>query len=163
MVESFPSFSPLIHVHHTCTCLLVHVVFATKDRKPYITADLAARLFSYLGGIARQVDATAIRVNGPADHVHLLLSIPATTCLADLVRTLKANSSRWVHEEFPSRQNFAWQSGYAAFTVSNSQAPKVKRYIESQLEHHRKTDFRDEFAIFLAKHEIEYDAEEFWR
>jgi REP element-mobilizing transposase RayT len=150
-------------VHHTCTCLLVHAIFSTKDRKPHITADLATRLFPYLGGIAREVNATAIRVNGPADHVHLLLSIPATVSLADLVRTLKANSSRWVHEEFPQYKNFAWQSGYAAFTVSNSQAAKVKRYIESQLEHHRKTDFRDEFALFLAKHDIEYNVEEFWQ
>jgi len=83
---------------HTFTSLLVHVIFSTKDRAPELSPELAARLSPYMGGIVRECKGTALIVNGPTDHVHLLLSIPATISMADMLRVLKANSSRWVHE-----------------------------------------------------------------
>lgn len=137
---------------HTATSLLYHVVFATKNREPFLTSDLTAKLFPYVGGIARELGAVAIRINGPADHVHLLLSIPANRCLADVLRVVKTNSSRWVHEA--GRNYFAWQEGYSAFTVSNSQAGKVKEYIANQLEHHRRIPFHQEHIVLLEKHGI---------
>ena len=97
---------------HTFTCLLAHVIFSTKDRTPDLSPELATRLFPYMGGIVRECKGTALIVNGPADHVHLLLSIPATATIADMLRVLKTNSSRWVHEQFPGRKGFGGQTGY---------------------------------------------------
>jgi REP element-mobilizing transposase RayT len=105
---------------HTFASLLVHVIFSTKNRAPTLSADLASRLFPYMGGIVRERKGQPLIINGPADHVHLLLSIPAAESIADLLRVLKTNSSRWVHEQFPARRGFCWQAGYAAFTVSGS-------------------------------------------
>ena len=103
---------------HTFTCLFTHVVFSTKDRKPLIADQCRPRLYAYLGGIARNHKARALTVGGTADHVHLLLSFSPSLCVADAVRTLKSNSSGWVHDTWPSRRDFAWQTGYGAFNVS---------------------------------------------
>lgn len=84
------------------------MVFSTKDRAPILSPELSGRLFPYMGGILREMKAAPLIINGPADHVHLLLSIPATVCLADLLRVLKTNSSRWAHEQFPSSKRLAW-------------------------------------------------------
>jgi REP element-mobilizing transposase RayT len=147
---------------HTFTCLLVHVIFSTKDRAPDLSPELAARLFPYMGGIVREGKGTALIINGPADHVHLLLSIPATVSIADMLRVLKANSSRWVHEQFPGRKRFGWQAGYGAFTVSGSRLDDVRNYIASQEEHHRKVSFQEEFLALLRKHGLDYDVTDLW-
>jgi REP element-mobilizing transposase RayT len=147
---------------HTFTSLLVHVVFSTKDRAPELSPELAVRLFPYMGGIVRECKGTALIINGPADHVHALLSIPATISIADILRVLKTNSSRWVHEQFPERKRFGWQAGYGAFTVSGSQSDDVRNYIASQEEHHRKVSFQEEFVTLLKKHGLEYDVRDLW-
>src|SRR3974377_2449141 len=105
---------------HTFTSLLVHVIFSTRNRMPELSPELANRLFPYMGGIVKERKGVALVINGPADHVHLLLSLPAGESIAALLRVLKTNSSRWVHEQFPQRRLFGWQAGYAAFTVSGS-------------------------------------------
>jgi putative transposase len=148
---------------HTFVSLLVHVVFSTKDRAPDLSPELANRLFLYMGGIVKELKGSPLIVNGPADHVHLLLSIPATTSIADLLRVLKANSSRWVHERFPGYKRFGWQAGYGAFTVSSSRLDDVRNYIASQEAHHRKVSFQEEFLALLKKHGLGYDAEDLWR
>jgi REP element-mobilizing transposase RayT len=142
---------------HTYTDLLAHVIFSTKDRAPLLDAELKARLFPYMGGILRELGATPLLINGPADHAHLLVVSPAKVALSELVGKLKANSSGWVHREFPERKSFAWQTGYAAFSVSHSQKETVLRYIANQEEHHLKLTFKEELAMFLKKHEIGYD------
>jgi putative transposase len=142
-------------VPHTFTSLLVHVVFSTKDRAPDLPPELSARLFPYMGGIVRELKAVPMIVNGPADHIHALLTIPPASSLADLIRVLKTNSSRWVHEQFPERKRFGWQSGYGAFTVSSSRAEDVRAYIASQREHHRRVSFQEEFRVLLKKHGLE--------
>jgi len=116
-----------------------------------------------MGGIVRELQAVPHIINGPADHVHLLLSIPATASIADLLRVLKRNSSRWVHEEFPERRRFGWQAGYGAFTVSGSRLDDVRNYIASQESHHRKVSFQEEFVSLLKRHGIAYDPEDPWR
>jgi len=147
---------------HTYTNLLVHVVFSTKDRVPLLNAELRTRLFPYMGGIIRELDGTALLINGPNDHVHILALLPAKTSLSEIVGKLKANSSGWVHREFSGKRNFAWQTGYAAFTVSHSQKQSVLDYIANQEEHHRKISFKEEFLAFLKKHEIGYDKKYLW-
>ena len=103
---------------HSFTSLLVHAIFSTKNRAPELSPEIAGRLFPYMGGIVSERKGVPLIINGPADHVHLLVSIPAIESIAELLRVVKANSSRWVHEQFPAQRRFGWQAGYAAFTVS---------------------------------------------
>lgn len=139
-----------------------HVIFGTKHRKPMVTPDLAPRLYDYFGGIVRGVGGQLLTAGGMPDHVHLLLRSGATHALADVVRDVKANASKWVHDTFPSHADFAWQTGYAAFTVSLSGLPDVRTYIETQAEHHQQVTFQQEFVAFLKKHNIEYDERYLW-
>jgi REP element-mobilizing transposase RayT len=112
--------------------LLVHFVWSTAGREPWIDADWRARLYSYIGGVLDSKGGKLIRAGGVSDHVHLYTSLPSTVSLAEVVGALKANSSRWIHETFPSRRMFAWQKGYGAFSVSKSAEGRVVEYIENQ-------------------------------
>lgn len=147
---------------HTCSNLLVHVIFSTKDRKPLITSDLRQDVFAYMGGIARELKAKALLINGMPDHVHMLVELPPALSVAEMMRVVKTNSSRWVHETKPQHSRFVWQAGYAAFSVSRSHAPAVSRYIADQEKHHRKRSFQEELVLFLKKHGIEYDERYMW-
>ena len=147
---------------HTFTNLLTHIIFSTKDREPTLEADLKQRLFPYLGGIFRELDANPLGVNGPTDHVHILAVLPAKHAPAEIIGKVKANSSGWIHKTFPARATFAWQVGYAAFGVSPSQKQTVLDYIARQEEHHRKVSFKEELIAFLNKHEIKYDEKYLW-
>jgi putative transposase len=130
-------------------------VFSTKERRRLIAADLQPRLWSFIGGIARKNGFKALIVGGTEDHVHVLLSLPATLALAKAVQLLKGASSHWMNHT--GRARFAWQEGYGAFTIGVSQKLSTIAYIQSQLEHHRRRDFREEFLAFLRKHAVEYD------
>ena len=141
---------------------MAHVVFSTKDRAPTLDSELKPRLFAYMGGIIRELGGTALLINGPADHVHILMLFPAKIALSEMLGKLKANSSGWVHREFPAKRAFAWQTGFAAFSVSLSQKQAVLDYIAGQEEHHRKLSFKEEFIAFLQKHEVEYDERYIW-
>jgi REP element-mobilizing transposase RayT len=141
----------------TYTQLLNHVVFSTKERRPFLTVELRDRLFPYIGGVIRHLDGVPLLINGVADHVHLLARVPAKIAVSELVGKIKSNASKWVHETFAEHWDFAWQLGFAAFSVSCSQKQSVLDYIGSQEEHHRKISFKEELIAFLKKHEIEYD------
>ena len=147
---------------HSFASLLVHIIFSTKDRLPDLSPALAGRLFPYLGGILRERKSVPLIINGPADHVHLLATIPPAESLAELMRVVKTNSSRWVHEEFPGLRSFSWQAGYAAFSVSASRSAAVKQYIAVQQKHHRRISFQEEFLTFLRKHGVAYDERDLW-
>jgi putative transposase len=142
---------------NTHTSLNYHVVFSTKNRQPFLTEAIRERLFAYLGGIARENGVSALEIGGVADHVHLLLSIPASLAVSKAVQLIKGGSSHWLKETFPDMIDFAWQDGYAAFTVSRSQLDDVQLYIRSQAEHHRTKMFVEEYRAFLERHHIEYD------
>ncbi len=148
---------------HTFTHLLYHVVFGTKNRHPFMDKDLTERLFPYLGGIIRELGGTALTIGGMPDHTHLLVSLPPTLAVADVLRVVKTNSSRWVHETWPERRTFAWQAGYGAFSVSRSNEDAVARYIANQEEHHRRISFEEEFIALLKKHGISYDPRYLWQ
>jgi REP element-mobilizing transposase RayT len=147
---------------HSFASLPVHIVFSTKDRVSDLSPALAARLFPYMAGIVRERKGVPPIINGPADHVHLLVYVPAKESIADLLRVVKTNSSRWVHEQFPEHRRFGWQAGYAAFTVSASRAADVAGYIAAQQERHRQVSFQEEFLSFLRKHGIAYDTRDLW-
>ena len=141
----------------TYSQLLYHIVFSTKHREPWITPDVAARLYPYIGGIVRAEDAMLYDAGGIEDHLHLYLRGRPDVTGSDLMRTVKGRSSLWIHQNFPALKSFAWQEGYAVFSVSKSQEPAVKKYILNQAEHHKKEDFKTELLRMLRLHEIEFD------
>ena len=141
----------------TFSQLLLHVVFSTKQREPWITPDVAEQLYPYIGGIVRAQKGTMYDIGGVEDHLHLQLRWRTDETIANLMRNVKASSSRWIHETFPKLSSFAWQEGYAVFSVSKSQEGAVKKYIANQVEHHKKEDFKTELLRFLRLHEIEFD------
>ena len=142
--------------------LPVHMVFSTKNRQPLISDELRTRLVEYMGGTFRAHDCALLAAGGMPDHVHLLVSLSKQTAVSDILREVKASSSKWMHDTFPEQAGFAWQSGYGAFGVSHSNLPAVKRYIAHQAEHHRRQSFQEEFIAFLKRHEIPYDERYLW-
>ena len=140
----------------THTCLLYHIIFATKDREPIIAPEWRERLHEYLGGAVRGMEGTPQGVGGIADHVHLLVGLKPTHCLSDFMRELKKSSSIWVAET-TQEPKFRWQEGYAAFSVSASMRPTIQKYIAGQEEHHRVKSFREELIGFLKKSGVPYD------
>ena len=140
----------------------VHVVFSTKNREPLIDPELATRLFPYIGGVLRGSKNVLLASGGMPDHVHLLISIGREQSISEMIGSLKSASSRWVHDTFPSRGAFAWQSGYGAFSVSPSQVDAVLRYVEGQEEHHRIRSFQEEYRDFLDKYGVEFDERYVW-
>ena len=148
---------------HTYTSLLTHIVFSTKDRLPYLHQERRQDVFAYIGGIVRELQGSAVEINGVHDHIHLLIRLPASLSVAKAVEIIKTNSSRWIHERRVLHRTFAWQSGYSAFSVSPSQAFHVCRYIADQAEHHRKISFQEELIAFLQRAQIPYDERYLWR
>ena len=140
-----------------------HAVFSTKHRANLITEDLEARLYSFLGGIVRDLRCTLIAVNGMPDHVHLLIRYRPDLSHSELLQQIKGRSSRWINETFPGVSHFSWQEGYGGFTVSRSGVPAVEAYISRQKEHHLRQDFREEFLELLRLHGIEFDPNDVFR
>ncbi len=141
--------------------LQYHLVFSTKQRRPWIAETWEDRLHAFLGGAVRTLGGVALSVGGIPDHVHLLATLRATHCLEDVLQDIKASSSPWVHQEIRLR-SFSWQEGYGAFTVSASQVPAVKRYIARQREHHRKKSFQEEYLELLRRSGVEFDERYLW-
>lgn len=137
---------------HSFTSCLVHCVWSTKNREASLDSELRERLWPYLGGIARENKMKALAVGGTADHVHVLISLPATISVAKAIQLLKGNSSKWIHETFPTMRSFEWQEGYCAFSIGISAVDPTVAYIRNQTEHHRTRSFRKEFAAMLRKH-----------
>jgi REP element-mobilizing transposase RayT len=148
---------------HSYTCLLYHLVFSTKGREPWLQAELRPRLWEYLSGAIRSEGGFCLLANGVSDHVHLLARLRQDRAVSDVLRSIRANSSGWIHECFPKLQSFHWQDGYGAFTVSRSRAQVVLRYIANQEVHHRRLTFQEEFLALLKAHEIEYDERYLWK
>ena len=142
---------------HTFTNLLYHIVFSTKKRHRFITSDIQDELYKYISGIARNTNGRILKINGVSDHVHILEVTKPSIALSDFIRTIKANSSKWVHEKFANKSKFEWKVGYASFSVSESQKGRIRKYIEGQKEHHRRRDFPEELSGLLKKHGIEFD------
>ena len=140
----------------TFTSLSYHVVFSTKYRQALIDDDTKQELYGYIGGIIANKDGQLLEIGGMPDHIHILTSCPPSLALADFIRDIKANSSKWMHEE-QRLLRFAWQTGYGAFTVSCSQIDVVRNYIRNQAEHHSKQSFEDEFRDILRKHGILFE------
>jgi REP element-mobilizing transposase RayT len=144
----------------TYLALYYHLIFSTAERQSSIEPEWRPRLHEYLGGTVNQLGGQSLGVGGTNDHVHLIVQLHATHCLADFMRELKKASSSWVRGEIPCG-SFAWQKGYAALTVSASIVPKVQSYIEGQENHHRKIGFREEVLTLLRRSGVEVNEKNF--
>jgi REP element-mobilizing transposase RayT len=141
----------------------VHLVFSTKDRRAYLqNADLRDEMCRMLGYHAKQAACPPACVGGWNDHVHVLCGLSRTVTIADLVETLKCETSKWAKDRAPDLRTFHWQNGYGAFSVSQSLVGRVVAYLDRQAEHHRRVTFQDEFRAICAKHEIEIDERYVW-
>ncbi len=135
--------------------ILIHAIFSTKNRKPIIADAWRDDLYAYFGATAHEHKSVILCSGGIEGHVHLLIKIHPAFAISDTMQLLKANTSRWVNEKHRTR--FEWQRGYGAFSVSQSQADRVKHYIQTQREHHQRHAFRDEYLEILRRHEIDFD------
>jgi putative transposase len=123
---------------------------------------MAQRLYGYIGGIIKQHGGSLLAAGGIEDHIHLLAGIFKQQTISDALRVIKTNSSVWIHETIPTKRDFAWQTGYGAFTVSASNLDQVRQYIGNQREHHRQMTFQEEFVRFLKLHDVAYDERYIW-
>lgn len=147
---------------NTYSSLHYHLLFSTKNRELWIARPIEERIWRFIGGIARKHGMTALQVGGVEDHVHALVTAPPPIAASQIAQILKGESSKWIHEEFSTLRNFGWQDGYAAFTVSKSNLPKVVNYIKSQREHHRRKTFQEEYLEFLHENGIQFDERYLW-
>jgi len=140
----------------------VHIVFSTKYRQPLITTDIETELYSYLGGICNGLGCPSVKVGGFDDHVHILCMLSKNIALANLMKELKANSSKWIKTKGPEFKNFYWQNGYGAFSVPEKGVPKLIDYIANQRQKHQKLLFHKEYLQILKEHDIDYDERYLW-
>lgn len=140
------------------TRLTYHIVFATKYRKPTIKDDIQGRLHEYIGGTLRAKKGHMIEIGGVEDHVHILAGLSPSLAVSDVIRDVKAASSKWMKDE-RHIDAFEWQRGYGAFTVSYDRVEAIRKYIRNQKEHHKTTTFQDEYIDFLERHGIQFQLE----
>jgi REP element-mobilizing transposase RayT len=145
------------------TNLIYHIVFSTKYRLPVITDEQKPLLYKYIGGTIQGLGGMSLGVGGISDHIHILAKLCPDRSVSDVMRELKAGSSGWMHRVFPDAENFSWQNGYGAFTVSSSQIKIVQRYIADQETHHRKYNFRNEFLMMLRVNKIDFEEKYLWK
>ncbi len=148
---------------HTYVQLYYHLVWSTKNREMSIPSLLEERLHDYIGGAFKAKECLPIQIGGMPDHIHILVTIPPTLAVAEIIRNVKVASTKWVHETNQHCKDFAWQEGYGAFTVSASKKDTVINYIKNQKEHHEGRSFKEEFLLLLNQHEIEYDERYLWK
>lgn len=142
--------------------IYVHLVFSTKERRPFIQRNIESQLYAYMADTIKRMDGIPCLINGTEDHIHVLSSFSRTVTLAKYIEEIKRNSSRWIKTKDPGYEKFSWQNGYGAFSVSSSRVNAVKLYIAGQKEHHRVVTFKEEFLEFLRKYNIEYDERYLW-
>ncbi len=134
-----------------------HIVFSTKNRMKFISPDIESRVWAYIGGILKNHHMTAIVIGGVEDHIHVLVLSKPSIAPSQIAQLIKGESSKWIHIEFTHLAKFAWQDGYAVFTVNRSIVPSVVDYIKRQREHHSSKSFEIEYRELLERHEIDYD------
>ena len=142
--------------------ILVHLIFATKGREPFITPAVEHELHAYLAAVFRECGSPALAVNGTTNHVHVLCVLSRRITVAALVEEAKKRSSKWIKARGPALRTFQWQTGYGAFSIGQSNVAALKRYIAGQKEHHRRKTFEDEYRAFLQRYGVGYDENYVW-
>jgi REP-associated tyrosine transposase len=149
-------------VAQSMSMVLLHIIFSTKDRTESIPDVVAPKLHAYLAGTCRKQESEAFRVGGTSNHIHLACSLPRTLTISHLVEEIKKSSSAWMKRQDGVSAHFSWQAGYGAFSLGHSQVNDLVRYIDNQLEHHKKRDFKEEFIALLMRYGVEYDPRYLW-
>jgi len=142
--------------------LYVHIVFHVKNNEVLVRAEDENDLYAYIGGIIKANDALPIKINGTENHLHILTTMSKNLSLAKFVEEIKRNSSRWIKNKSEHYQFFAWQGGYAGYSVSQSKVATVEKYIENQKEHHKIETFQDEYVKFLREYKVDFDEKYLW-
>ena len=142
--------------------ILLHIIFSTKNRAPWIPVDIEPELHPYLASICRAHRCPAHEIGGTEDHIHLVCSLARTTTVSSLLEEIRGSSSKWIKTKGQQYAGFSWQAGYGAFSIGQSQLEAVKTYIAGQREHHRRKTFQDEFRELLAKYQVQYDERYVW-
>jgi REP element-mobilizing transposase RayT len=140
----------------------IHLVFSTQDRRPFLTHATRPDLFAYITNLMKNMNCAVFQVGGVEDHIHVLFSLDKNIALSKFVNDLKTNSSKWLKTKSDNLIDFAWQRGYGAFSVSQSDLESVKEYIQNQVKHHEKMSFQDELRTLLQRYEIEFDEQYLW-
>ena len=143
--------------------LYVHIIFHVKNNQILIRSEEEKELYAYIGGIIKQNDSYPIKINGMENHIHVLSTLSKNLSLAKLVEEIKKNSSRWIKTKNHYYEHFAWQGGYAGFSVSQSKVATVANYIEQQKEHHQNFSFKDEYLKFLQEYAVNFDKNYLWK
>lgn len=141
---------------------VIHLIFSTKNRRPLLTDIVRSELHSYAIGIMADVNCFVLAINSVTDHMHILFELNKTLPLATAVQNVKQGTSRWLKTKSPNLQDFQWQNGYGAFSVSASNIDDVVKYIANQQEHHRTRSFQDELRAFLTRNNIKFDEQYLW-
>ena len=142
--------------------VILHIIFSTKNREPWLDSAVRPRMHAYLATICRDLGGEALRVGGVADHVHIVTTLPRTLSQAELIEQIKKISSKWIKTIDTRYRGFLWQRGYGAFSVSPSQLDAVLQYVETQQEHHRTRTFHEEFRDLLRRHGVNFDERYVW-
>ena len=142
--------------------ILIHLVFSTKNREPFITPAIETELHPYMAKIFRELKSPSLTIDSTSDHVHILFSLGRVIKVADLVEEIETESSKWIKTKGREFRNFHWQRGYGAFAIGQSNVAALKRYIRNQKQHHRRVTFQDEYRKFLKAYGIEYDERYVW-
>ena len=141
---------------------IIHIVFSTKNREELIVSEIEDRLFAYLGTTCNDLQCKTIKIGGYLNHVHILCHLHRTISQAQLIKTIKAYSSKWIKTMGDQYSNFYWQDGYAVYSVSFSEMDRLIKYIENQKEHHTSKSFQEEYIEFLKYYNIDYDEKYMW-
>jgi REP element-mobilizing transposase RayT len=142
--------------------IFVHLIFATKNREPFITTEIEPELHAYLAAVCRECDSPALLVGGTANHVHVLCALSRKVAVADLVEEVKKRSSKWIKTKGAGLRQFQWQTGYGAFSIGRSNVDALKSYIAGQKEHHRRRTFEEEYRALLDRYGVEYYEKFVW-
>ncbi len=140
----------------------LHIIFSTKERHNMILPKVEKELYAYQGGVIKNLNGYPININGMPDHIHILSTFPRTITIAKFLEEIKKNSSKWIKTKGVEFVDFAWQGGYAIFSVSQSKVEAVSKYISNQKEHHKKMTFKEEVIKFLEQYGVEYDERYLW-
>ena len=142
--------------------ILIHLVFSTKNREPFITPAIESELHPYMAKIFRELKSPSLGIDGTTDHVHILFALARVITVADLVEEVKTSTSKWIKTKGHEFRNFHWQRGYGGFSIGQSNVAALKRYIRGQKQHHRRVTFQDEYRKFLKAYGIDYDERYVW-
>lgn len=137
--------------------IYIQIVFAVAGHINLIEKNWKDELYKYITGIIKNHDQKLVAIGGIENHIHILIGLKPNIALSDLVRDIKANSSRFINERRFVKGKFSWQEGFGAFSYSHSQLNDVVRYIQNQEEHHKTNNFKDEHLKFLKKYEVDFD------